>query len=41
MSDRERRADGLAAVIGGAAAFIAIVIVIVWALATQSPAIAT
>jgi len=31
----------VAAVIGGAVAFAAIIVVIVWALATQIPAIAT
>lgn len=41
MSDEERRADRLAAIIGGVAAFVAIIVVIVWALATQSSAIAT
>lgn len=41
MSDEERRADRLAAIIGGVAVLVAIIVVIVWALATQPSAIAT
>jgi hypothetical protein len=41
MSDEERRADRLAAIVGGLAAFVAIIVVIAWALATQPSAIAT
>lgn len=41
MSDEERVADRLGAIIGGEAASVAIIVVIVWALATQSSAIAT
>ncbi|MFZ7086565.1 hypothetical protein [Curtobacterium sp. RRHDQ10] len=41
MSDRERTPDRVAAVMGGAAALVAIVVVIVWSLATQTPAVVT
>lgn len=41
MGNEERQADRLAAMVGGVAAFVAIIVVIVWALATRFSAIAT
>jgi hypothetical protein len=40
MGERERRTDRVSAIIGGSIAFAAIVALVIWAVVSQTPAIA-